>query len=276
MATPHPTPTLGTLYLVPTPLDFGCDASVDASTDILQASLPSATIAHAARLQYWVSETAKSCRAFLKRVDAVQPLSVPLQQLHIHEMPRDIHKKGDHAGEKSHKTSKIPAPAHWTQDYLNPILNGHDMGLISEAGMPAIADPGSALVRAVHEMGARVVPLVGPISMMLALAASGLNGQNFAFIGYLPQQENERKSRILELWKIAEKTGQSQLFIETPYRNGALWTALLSTLPSQAKLLCASGLTLNNADIQCESVSQWHKKSWQPAKKIPAIFGFGI
>lgn len=273
----HSSAHLGTLYLVPTPLDFGCELPHDGDpATMLHASLPAATIARAAGIQYWVSENAKSCRAFLKRIHSVQPLSAPLQQLHIVEMPRDIHKHGDHASTKSNPSPKNNPSNQWARDYLAPILAGCDMGLISEAGMPAIADPGSALVRAAHAAGARVVPLVGPVSMILALAASGLNGQNFAFMGYLPHHESERRERIMQLWKVAEKTGQSQLFIETPYRNTALWAALLNALPPHAQLLAASALTLENADIRCQYVAQWKKSNWQPPAKIPAIFGFGL
>ena len=125
-----------------------------------------ATIRAAARLQHWVCENAKTTRAYLKRVDVVTPLAHPLQQMQLQELPREVHKKGDHLGEFD------------ARGLLAPALDGHDVGLVSEAGMPAIADPGASVVRAAHQLGLEVVPLVGPISLMLVLAASGLNLEN--------------------------------------------------------------------------------------------------
>ena len=128
------------------------------------------------------------------------------------------------------------------------------MGLVSEAGMPAVADPGSSVVRAAHDLGVAVVPLVGPVSLLLALAASGLNGQNFAFVGYLPQDTAERAQRIKTLESLALKTGQTQLFIETPYRNAALFQALLQTLQHNTRLAVCSGLTLASAQVHSRHV----------------------
>ncbi|MBS0293911.1 MAG: SAM-dependent methyltransferase, partial [Proteobacteria bacterium] len=207
------TPPKGTLYLVPAPLDFGCD-----SETALAHVLPEGTLRQAAGLTHWICENARSCRAYLKRIAALHPLALPLQEQQITELPREVHKKGDHGG-KGHASFDARA-------LLAPLLAGHDMGLVSEAGMPAVADPGSSVVRAAHDLGARVVPLVGPVSLLLALAASGLNGQNFAFVGYLPHEAVARAARIRELEALARKTGQSQLFIETPYRNAALVQAL--------------------------------------------------
>jgi 16S rRNA (cytidine1402-2'-O)-methyltransferase len=165
--------TKGKLYLVPAPLDFGCD-TLTPLTDVL----PLGTLQVAAKLQYWVCENAKSTRAYLKRVDEISPLLQPLQSINIQELPREVHKKGDHPGSIGASFDAKPL--------LAAALNGFDVGLVSEAGMPAIADPGSSVVRAAHDLDIPVVPLVGPISLMLALAGSGLNGQNFAFVGYLP------------------------------------------------------------------------------------------
>ena len=170
---PSFTATNGTLYLVPAPLDFGCDTQAP-----LQDALPDGTLKTAARLTHWICENAKSTRAYLKRIEPLHPLAASLQQQTITELPREVHKKGDH-GEKG----SAPFDA---RPLLAAALVGHDMGLISEAGMPAVADPGSSVVRAAHDLGIPVVPLVGPVSLLLALAASGLNGQNFAFTGYLP------------------------------------------------------------------------------------------
>ena len=201
----------GRLFLVPTPLDHGC-----AEQTPLDDVLPLGTIKKAAAIACWISENAKSTRAFLKRVDALVPLAQPIQTQQITELPRDVHKRGDH------QTS-----ATWdARPLLAAALAGQDVGLVSEAGMPAVADPGSSVVRAAHQLGIEVLPLTGPVSLLLALAASGLNGQNFAFVGYLPREGVARQQRIQELEKLALRSGQSQLFIETPYRNTALLQAL--------------------------------------------------
>ena len=249
----------GRLFLVPAPLDFGCETQAPL-TDVL----PLATLQKAATLQHWITENAKSTRAYLKRVNDIAPLAQPLQTLQIQELPREVHKKGDHSGNFDAKPMLAPA------------LQGFDMGLLSEAGMPAVADPGSSVVRAAHALDLEVVPLVGPVSLLLALAASGLNGQNFAFVGYLPQDAAERTQRIKELESLALKTGQTQLFIETPYRNAALLQALLQTLQHNTRLAVSSGLTLPVQRIQSESAKGWKQKNL--AEKIsgqPAVFAIG-
>lgn len=252
-----PQANLGTLYLVPTPLDFGCDIQ-SPITDVL----PQETLQVASRVSHWITENAKSTRAFLKRVDCMLPLAMPVQQLTITELPREVHKKGDHSGEFDAKPM------------LKAALAGHDMALVSEAGMPAVADPGSSVVRAAHELGLRVVPLVGPVSLLLALAASGLNGQNFAFVGYLPQDASARTQRMRELETLALKTGQTQLFIETPYRNQALWDALLRGLQSSTRLARASGLTLASMDVCSRSVQAWRNQP-RGISNQPTVFAIG-
>jgi 16S rRNA (cytidine1402-2'-O)-methyltransferase len=155
-----------------------------------------------------------------------------------------------------------------------------DIGLMSEAGMPAIADPGSSIVRAAHAQGIEVMPLTGPVSMMLALAASGLNGQNFAFNGYLSQDSAARKTRIQQLEKFALTSGQSQLFIETPYRNLVLLLDLINTLQPNTRLACSVGVTLPNTKTVSLLVRDWRVKKEQAesllAGKLPAIFIFGM
>lgn len=252
------TASQGTLYLVPTPLDFGCDTQAPI-TDVL----PHETLRVAAGVTHWITENAKSTRAFLKRVDAHAPLAQPLQSQTITELPREVHKKGDHLGGFDAKP------------LLQAAVNGHDIALVSEAGMPAVADPGSSVVRAAHELGIRVVPLVGPASLLLALAASGLNGQNFAFVGYLPQDAATRTQRLRELEGLALKQGQTQLFIETPYRNAALWDALVKTMSPQTRLAFASGLTLPSMQAQCQSVQAWRKVSTSPMSGAPTVFLIG-
>jgi 16S rRNA (cytidine1402-2'-O)-methyltransferase len=248
----------GRLLLVPAPLDFGC-----APQSPLQDVLPEATIRAAAGLQYWICENAKTTRAYLKRVDAIAPLAQPLQTLQLQELPRDVHKKGDHLGEFD------------ARGLLGPAQEGHDIGLVSEAGMPAIADPGASVVRAAHLLGLTVVPLVGPISLMLVLAASGLNGQDFAFVGYLPQDPAGRAKRIRELEQRALSSGQTQLFIETPYRNAAMLQSLLQTLAPTTRLAIGSALTLPQAQVQCRTVRQWREPGTFADKHTPAVFAIG-
>jgi 16S rRNA (cytidine1402-2'-O)-methyltransferase len=141
--------------------------------------------------------------------------------------------------------------------------------------MPAVADPGSSVVRAAHELDIPVVPLVGPVSLLLALAASGLNGQNFAFVGYLPSTPAERAQRMRELEALAHKTGQTQLFIETPYRNTALLQALLQGLQTTTRLATASGLTLDGARCHSGTTKQWKQKGWSLDNATPTVFAIG-
>ena len=261
MTTPS-TNNKGKLYLVPAPLDFGCD-TLTPLTDVL----PLATLQTVAKLQHWVCENAKSTRAYLKRVDAICPLQQPLQAVSIQELPREIHKKGDHPGSVGASFDAKPL--------LAAALNGFDVGLVSEAGMPAIADPGSSVVRAAHDLGITVVPLVGPVSLMLALAASGLNGQNFAFVGYLPSDTALLTKRIKELEQLALKTGQTQLFIETPYRNTALLQILISQLQPSTRLAASCGLTLSDMQTQSNKVSVWRQQSHSLPLSLPAVFAIG-
>lgn len=251
-------PAAGKLYLVPAPLDFGC-----ATQAPLADAIPAGTLATAARVTHWICENAKSARAYLKRIDELHPLALPLREQQITELPREVHKKGDHD------------PGFDAKPLLGQALQGHDVGLLSEAGMPAIADPGSSVVRAAHELGVAVVPLVGPVSLLLMLAASGLNGQNFAFVGYLPQDAAQRVQRIRELEAFALKGGQSQLFIETPYRNAALWDSLVKTLQPSTRLAIGSGLTLPHAVTRSQPVRLWRQQAAPVTNDTPAVFAIG-
>jgi 16S rRNA (cytidine1402-2'-O)-methyltransferase len=248
----------GRLYLVPAPLDFGCDVQAP-----LQDVMPLGTLQIAATLSCWICENAKSTRAYLKRVGEVLPLQQPVQAQQIQELPREVHKKGDHGGNFD------------ARPLLAAALAGRDIGLVSEAGMPAIADPGSSVVRAAHDLGLQVLPLVGPMSLMLALAASGLNGQNFAFVGYLPQDGGERSQRIRELESLALKTGQTQIFIETPYRNTALLQALLQTLQHNTRLALSCGLSLPGGWSRSASVSTWKRDKPAAPLALPTVFCIG-
>jgi len=248
----------GKLYLVPAPLDFGCEQQTP-----IQDVMPLQTLQTAARLSRFICENAKSTRAYLKRVGELVPLGQPVQALQIQELPREVHKKGDHTGNFD------------ARPLLKAALEGHDIGLVSEAGMPAIADPGSSVVRAAHDLGVEVIALTGPMSLMLALASSGLNGQNFAFVGYLPQDGGERSQRIKALESLALKTGQTQICIETPYRNSALLQALLQTLQANTRLAISYGLTLDAVWTKSATVARWKQDKPAPPLGLPAVFCFG-
>lgn len=245
----------GTLWLVPAPLDLGA-----AETPLAQV-LPEAVLVRAAALQHWVVEDAKSARALLKRVAQRQPLAQPLQALHIVELPRPP--KG---------APRSGAPAVDWAALLAPALQGHDLGLLSEAGLPAVADPGSALVAAAHEAGVPVQPLSGSSSLMLALAASGLNGQSFAFVGYLPQEAEARTARIRELEATSRRLAQTQMAIETPYRNGALLQALLQALQPTTRLSVSCGLTLDGGFTRSAPVAAWRRQPLALPDRMPAVF----
>jgi 16S rRNA (cytidine1402-2'-O)-methyltransferase len=251
--------TLGRLYLVPNTLDFGIDGpDVD-----LREVLPEAVMSRAARLTHWAAENAKTTRAFLKRVDALHPLALPLQQQQIVELPRPPKGRAPAAGDDGA----------W-QALLAPALAGIDMGLISEAGMPAVADPGARLVAAAHAAGVPVVPLVGPSSLLLAVAASGLNGQSFAFVGYLPTDVGARQARLKDLEALSAREQQTQLMIETPYRNSALLQALVAQLKPGTVLSVSCGLSLADAWTYSATVAQWRKAPRAVPDKVPAVFAF--
>jgi 16S rRNA (cytidine1402-2'-O)-methyltransferase len=247
----------GRLLLIPNTLDFGVDDTLD-----LRTVLPEQVIDQAARLAHWAAENAKTTRALLKRIHAVCPLAQPLQAIHITELPRP-QKGARSAGDDL---------AAW-RALLRPALEGLDLGLVSEAGLPAVADPGARLVWLAHEAGIEVVPLSGPSSLLLALAASGLNGQSFAFVGYLPVDGSARTTRIRELEALSARLGQTQLLIETPYRNEALRQALLSSLKPGTRLSISVGLTLPGGWTRTATVADW-KRGHAAAlpERIPAVF----
>ncbi len=230
-----------TLYLVPNTLGEG-----DAST--IHTVLPAAVCAQAARLTYYIGENAKSTRAFLKKVGAERPI----QQIEIREL-------------------NVHTPAAEIDQLLAPLIAGVDGGLVSEAGCPAVADPGALLVRRAHERGIRVVPLVGPSSILLALMASGLNGQRFAFHGYLPIAAADRAQSLRELEQQSRRLQQTQIFIETPYRNQALLNTLCTTCTPSTLLSVAVNLTLPDERIVTRPISAWRADTLELHKRT-AIF----
>lgn len=249
----------GRLLLVPNTLDLG-RAAGDAPQSDVRDVLPLGVLRAAARLEHWVCENAKTTRAFLKRVGTIEPLARPLQAIDIVELPRPP---------KGGAASVAPPDL---RPLLAPALAGSDLGLISEAGLPAVADPGAALVQAAHDAGIAVVPLAGPSSLMLALAASGLNGQSFAFVGYLPVDAAARSVRIRELQARSRREGQTQLIIETPYRNAALLASLLAELDATTRLAIACGVTLDGGWTRSQAVAQWRDRAPQMPADVPAVF----
>jgi 16S rRNA (cytidine1402-2'-O)-methyltransferase len=246
----------GSLLLVPNTLDFGSSQPVD-----LSAALPLAVMQRAAALTHWVVEDAKTARAFIKRVAEQMPLAAPLQSLSIRDLPRPA--KGP-----------ASAPAIELTTLLQPALAGHDVGLLSEAGLASVADPGGALVAQAHALGLTVEPLPGASALMLALAASGLNGQQFAFVGYLPIKDEARAARIRELDSWSRRTAQTQIAIETPYRNGPLMRALLQHLAPTTRLCVACALGWPQGWCRMQAVHHWRRAPPELADKLPAVFLF--
>jgi 16S rRNA (cytidine1402-2'-O)-methyltransferase len=217
----------GTLFLLPTQL----------GDTPWQTVLPAGSQETACRLRHFVVENAKTARASLKWLGH----PVQLRELAIEQLPEPL------------KPADI-------ERLLVPLHDGHDLGLMSEAGCPGVADPGALLVRRAHELDIAVKPLVGPSSLLLALMASGLDGQRFAFHGYLPQREPERSRRIAELEKESRQKQQTQLFIETPYRNAALFAALLAACRQDTLLCIATDLTLASERIATLTVTEWRRR----------------
>ncbi|KAB2314043.1 SAM-dependent methyltransferase [Betaproteobacteria bacterium SCN2] len=232
----------GTLYLIPVPLG-------PAAPDIC---LPPDTLAAARRLEHFVAERAKTARAHLKAMGHPRPL----QELSIAEL--NEHTKAD----------EITA-------LLAPLKAGKDVGLMSEAGCPAVADPGAELVRAAHRENIPVVPLIGPSSILLALMGSGLGGQRFCFHGYLPAKEPERTQKIRELEKTARRDKATQLFIETPYRSAVLLQALAATLAPDTLISVGADLSLPSQVIRTQSAKAWRGKD-ETVKDRLVVFGIGV
>ena len=200
-------------------------------------------------IKHFIVEEVRTARRFLKSVDR----SINIDELVFYPM-------GKHADTKLYSS------------YLAPLRNGEPIGVISEAGCPAVADPGANVVAIAQAEGLRVIPLVGPSSIILAVMASGFNGQNFAFNGYLPILPNERQKAIKQLEAKAYSESQTQLFIETPYRNGKMLEDLLRALRPQTRLCIAAGLTCKEEYIKAQSVARWKKEKCPDLSKIPAIF----
>jgi 16S rRNA (cytidine1402-2'-O)-methyltransferase len=230
----------GLLYLLPNALGDTAPGAV----------IPEAVLQRTRSLDYFIAENPKTARAFLKRVG----LALPLQGIRIERL--------------DHNTRPQDMMA-----LLGPLLGGRDAGLLSEAGLPAVADPGAGLVRLAHENGIRVAPLSGPSSILLALAASGLEGQRFAFHGYLPVDGSKLAGALKELERESKRRRQTQIFIETPYRNERTLAALLRALDPATLVCVAADLTLETESVRTEPVAAWRKAARAIGRR-PAVFLF--
>ena len=231
--------TTGILYLIPVTL----------GDDNIAQVLPANVVAIAQQLDTFVVETEKPARHFLSTIKTAKPV----RELALHLL-------NEHTEDKA-----LP-------DLLKPLLAGKDVGLMSDAGCPGVADPGARLVALAHQKGIRVAPLVGPSSILLALMASGLNGQQFAFLGYLPVDKTERNQKLKEIEKRAQTHSETQIFIETPYRNQHMLEALLSNCHANTRLCIASQVSLPDEMIATKTISQWKQSTLPDLHKKPAVF----
>lgn len=233
--------SVGTLHLIP----------VGMGDSPVSAWLPSGVQELAGRLTVYIAENAKTARAFLKIVGTV----LPLQEITIHVLDNKV-------------------DAHQMRKWLEPLLKGAEIGLVSEAGCPAVADPGAKVVAVAHAMGIRVAPWVGPSSILLSLMASGLDGQRFAFHGYAPVDSAER-AKQLKAWEgVSHKQQQTQILIETPYRNDAMFETLKHALKGNTRLCVARSLTTAEEWIQTHAVAKWASMPPPDLNRKPAIFLF--
>lgn len=228
----------GKLYLIPTTLGENEPLEV----------MPYSVRTVVEKINHYVVENEKSARRFIKKITPKK------------SQPDLVLMKLDKYADELE-----------TRTYLDVCEQGISVGLLSEAGVPAVADPGATIVKLAHEKGIQVVPLVGPSSILLALMASGMNGQNFAFNGYLPIDKADRKKAIKELERLSKERNQSQIFIETPYRNEKMFTDLKSTLTPGTRLCIAADITLPEEYIKTHTIADW-KKQHPDLHKRPAIF----
>lgn len=213
--------------------------------------LPPEVRAIAGRLDIYIAESAKTARAFLKQIGTLRPL----QEITIHTL-----------------TDKVDDAQ--IQEWIKTLKSGGEIGLVSDAGCPAVADPGARVVAVAHRLGIAVRPWVGPSSILLGLMASGLDGQRFAFHGYAPVEPGER-AKQLRAWELhSARENQTQLFIETPYRNAAMFTTLLSALKGDTRLCVARALTTESEMVQTFTVAQWKQKARPDLDKQPTLFLF--
>ncbi len=231
----------GKLYLIPTILGEGTE----------EAILTTSITTTIKRIEIFIVENLRTARRHIRKIDKEKNID-----------STTFYSYG------KHDTLNLE------QDFLPHILSGKDVGFLSEAGLPCIADPGSQIVSYAHDFQIDVVPLVGPSSILLALMSSGLNGQNFAFAGYLPINKFERRTSIKKIETLIQKTGQTQIFIETPYRNNQLINTILSTCNKNTKLCIASDITLPTENIKTKTIEEWKEIRINIHKK-PTVFLIG-
>ena len=235
----------GVIYMIPCPI---------ADHSSVWEVLPESNRKIMDSLDYFIVENTRSARRFLSKAGVARPI----EELEFVEL-------------NEHTTSQSDV-----ERMLKPILEGRSAGVISEAGVPGIADPGADIVALAHRNGIRVVPLVGPSSIVMVMMASGQNGQSFAFVGYLPIKEGERAQRIKQLERRAQQENQAQIFIEAPYRNLKLMESLLKTLSPKMRLSVAADITSENEYIVTRTIEEWKRSPKPEIEKRPTIFVLGI
>lgn len=231
--------SLGDLYLIPVPIS---DAAIN-------HTLPEYNLLTVRRLKTFICENAKEARRFLKLAGYANLQEAEVIELNEHSKHGDL------------------------SAFLKHLKQGESVGLMSDAGCPGIADPGAEIVKLAHEQQIKVIPLVGPSSIVLSIMASGFNGQNFAFVGYLPIEKPLKVKRIKELEQLAQKQHQAQFFIETPYRNDTLLEVLLEHLSPQTRLFVGKELMAEGQVVLSKSVAEWRKGPKLALHKIPVVFG---
>lgn len=229
----------GKLYLVPVPISEDQNLSEVLVTKDMEIVKD---------LEYFVTETPKTARVFLKDI----PLTRKIQDIKISQL-------NEHTKQEN------------LLELLDPIIKGHDMGLISDSGAPSIADPGHRLVRIAQSRGVKVIPLIGPSSIFLALMASGLNGQNFAFYGYLPKEKGRKRKKIKTLERIAQNMKQTQIFMETPYKNQYMLEDILDVCEEDTYLCIAQNVMSKNEYIVTKTIKEW-KREKKTLEKTPCLF----
>jgi 16S rRNA (cytidine1402-2'-O)-methyltransferase len=229
----------GKLYLLPVPIAEGK----------IEQNIPSYNFEVIRGLKFFIAEDAKTARRCLKQFGYTAMENAEIVLLNEHSKAGDIH------------------------SLIKPLLDGYDTGLMSDAGCPGIADPGADVVRLAHQKNIQVVPMVGPSSVVLSIMASGFNGQNFAFVGYLPIDKSQKVKRLKELEQLAIRQKQAQFFIETPYRNEQLFDVLLETLSPQTLIFVGKDITSPNQYLVSKTAGEWKKNKKPEMHKVPVVFG---
>ena len=231
--------SIGKLYLLPVPITDSDGGHF----------IPNYNIEIIHSLKYFVAENAKTARKFLKQFNYINISEAQIEEYNQHTALNEI------------------------ENFLSPLLQGINVGLMSDAGCPGISDPGAELITLAHKKGIVVVPLAGPSSIVMSIMASGFNGQNFAFVGYLPIDKTQKTKRIKELEQFSIKNRQAQFLIETPYRSQQLFSTLLDCLMPSTRLFVGINITSNSQELSSKIVFEWRKMNKVIPEKIPVVFG---